>query len=73
MACSKGSEDNPEQPENIIEHFEQRNMDFTEGAGKQIFSFTANTAWVVMVASTRNGEALGVRLPLQAGMLEAIP
>lgn len=54
-ACSKGDEDNPEQPENIIEHFEQGNMDFTEGAGEQTFSFTANTAWTVSVASTRNG------------------
>lgn len=54
-ACSKGDEDNPEQPENIIEHFEQGNMDFTEGAGEQTFSFTANTAWTVNVASTRNG------------------
>ena len=56
-ACSKGNEDNPEQPENIIEDFEQGNMDFTEGAGEQTFSFTANTAWTVSVASTRNGGA----------------
>ena len=54
-ACSKGNEDNPEQPENIIEDFEQGNMNFTEGAGEQTFSFTANTAWTVSVASTRNG------------------
>ena len=32
-------------------------MDFTEGAGEQTFSFTANTAWTVSVASTRNGGA----------------
>ena len=32
-------------------------MNFTEGAGEQTFSFTTNTAWVVSVASTRNGEA----------------
>ena len=56
-ACSKGNEDNPEQPENIIEDFEQGNMNFTEGAGEQTFSFTANTAWTVSVASTRNGGA----------------
>ena len=56
-ACSKGNEDNPEQPENIIEDFEQGNMNFTEGAGEQTFSFTTNTAWVVSVASTRNGGA----------------
>ena len=56
-ACSKGNEDNPEQPKNIIEDFEQGNMDFTEGAGEQTFSFTANTAWTVSVASTRNGGA----------------
>ena len=32
-------------------------MNFTEGAGEQTFSFTTNTAWVVSVASTRNGGA----------------
>ena len=32
-------------------------MNFTEGAGEQTFSFTANTAWTVSVASTRNGGA----------------
>lgn len=56
-ACSKGNEDNPEQPKNIIEDFEQGNMNFTEGAGEQTFSFTANTGWTVSVASTRNGGA----------------
>lgn len=55
-ACSKENDNAPKQSENIID-FEQGNMNFTEGAGEQTFSFTTNTAWVVSVASTRNGEA----------------
>lgn len=54
-ACSKEEDDSQKQTENIID-FEQGNMDFTEGAGEQAFSFTANTAWVVSVASTRSRE-----------------
>ena len=52
-ACSKENDNAPKQSENIID-FEQGNMNFTEGAGEQTFSFTTNTAWVVSVASTRN-------------------
>lgn len=55
-ACSKENDNAPKQSENIID-FEQGNMNFTEGAGEQTFSFTTNTAWVVSVASTRNGGA----------------
>lgn len=55
-ACSKENDNGPKQSENIID-FEQGNMNFTEGAGEQTFSFTTNTAWVVSVASTRNGGA----------------
>lgn len=55
-ACSKENDNAPKQSENIID-FEQGNMNFTERAGEQTFSFTTNTAWVVSVASTRNGGA----------------
>lgn len=55
-ACSKENDNAPKQSENIID-FEQGNMNFTEGAGEQTFSFTTNTAWVVSLASTRNGGA----------------
>ena len=52
-ACSKENDNAPKQSENIID-FEQGNMNFTEGAGEQTFSYTTNTARVVSVASTRN-------------------
>ena len=50
-ACSKENDNAPKQSENIID-FEQGNMNFTEGAGEQTFSFTTHTAWVVSVACT---------------------
>ena len=54
-ACSKEDDNDSKHSENIID-FEQGNMNFTEGAGEQTFSFTVNMPWTVSVASTRNGE-----------------
>lgn len=53
-ACSKsGNEEEPPAPsKQPIEEFTQGNMSFTEKAGEQTFSFTANEAWAINVAAT---------------------
>lgn len=43
-------------PKSSIEDFSQTNMSFSEEAGEQTFSFTANGDWTVDVASTSGGD-----------------
>ena len=57
-ACSSDSKEEPAAPQKKpIEEFNQGNMSFTEGAGEQSFSFVANEAWTISVATTKADEA----------------
>lgn len=57
-ACSSDSKEEPAPPQKKpIEEFNQGNMSFTEGAGEQSFSFVANEAWTISVATTKADEA----------------
>lgn len=56
IGCSKDDDSNSETSGNVIKNFNQENMNFTEKAGEQTFSFTTNTAWAINVAPTQNGE-----------------
>ena len=56
IGCSKDDDSNSETSGNVIKNFNQENMNFTEKAGEQTFSFTTNTAWAISVAPTQNGE-----------------
>ena len=54
----KNEPDIPDTPaESPIEDFNQGNMNFTEEAGDQTFTFTANASWSVSVAETSGGIA----------------
>lgn len=66
VACGSDSEDKPYAPsKSTIENFIPANMTFTENAGEQTFSFTANTAWTVSVAATSGGTAWCTASPTQ--------
>ena len=55
-SCSNENDKNePSVPKDPIEDFEQGDMNFTEKAGEQSFTFTANVDWNLSVASTSNG------------------
>lgn len=56
-SCSNDDENNNSNnpSQNPIENFNQGNMNFTEEAGEQTFTFTANTSWNVSVAETSGG------------------
>lgn len=55
-SCSSENDKNePSVPKDPIEDFEQGDMNFTEKAGEQSFTFTANVDWNLSVASTSNG------------------
>lgn len=55
-SCSSENDKNePSVPKDPIEDFEQGDMNFTEKAGDQSFTFTANVDWNLSVASTSNG------------------
>lgn len=54
-SCSSGDENEPEHLGQVIEHFTPEPMIFTDSAGEQTFSFTANAAWTASVATTRSG------------------
>ena len=57
MACSD-DEEKPETPSKPpIEEFTQGNMNFTEKASEQTFTFIANAAWSVNIASTSGGSS----------------
>lgn len=57
-ACSSESKEEPAPPQKKpIEEFNQGNMSFTEGADEQSFSFVANEAWTISVATTKADEA----------------
>ena len=56
-ACSD-DEEKPETPSKPpIEEFTQGNMNFTEKASEQTFTFIANAAWSVNIASTSGGSS----------------
>ena len=52
-SCSNDDENNNSNnpSQNPIENFNQGNMNFTEEAGEQTFTFTANTSWNYLVHS----------------------
>lgn len=54
-SCSSESDDEPKQPTNVIGNFSQEKLNFTETAGEQQLTFTANANWTVSVAETRSG------------------
>lgn len=56
VSCKNDNNEEPiTPPESFIEDFNQTNMSFSEEAGEQTFSFTANGDWTVDVASTSGG------------------
>lgn len=56
ISCTNDNKEEPiTPPESFIEDFNQTNMSFSEEAGEQTFSFTANGDWTVDVASTSGG------------------
>lgn len=56
VSCKDDNKEEPiTPPESFIEDFNQTNMSFSEEAGEQTFSFTANGDWTVDVASTSGG------------------
>lgn len=67
-SCSSDDKEEPVvPPQSSIEDFHQTNMNFTEKAGEQTFSFTANAAWTVNIASTSGGSTWCTASPAQGG------
>jgi len=64
-SCSSDNEKEPAPPKSPIEDFNQTDMNFTEKAGEQTFSFTANADWIVSVASTSGGSTWCTVTPTQ--------
>lgn len=65
-SCSSdGNEDPVAPPKSSIEGFNQTDMNFTEKAEEQAFSFTANDAWTVSIASTSGGNTWCMASPTQ--------
>lgn len=65
-SCSSdGNEEPVDPPKSSIEGFNQTGMNFTEKAGEQAFSFTANAAWTVRIASTNGGNTWCMASPTQ--------
>lgn len=65
-SCSSDDKEGSTPPSgSAIEDFNQTAMNFTEKAGEQTFSFTANSDWAVNVAATSGGNTWCTATPTQ--------
>lgn len=65
-SCSSDDKEGSTPPSgSAIEDFNQTAMNFTEKAGEQFFSFTANSDWAVNVAATSGGNTWCTATPTQ--------
>lgn len=65
ISCSDDGKESPIPNHPSIEEFTQSDMNFTEKANEQTFTFTTNADWTISVAPTKGGENWCTASPTQ--------